>query len=1499
MRNTLIYISILLLALSQLGATDLIRPRMNLTSTPTGVHVNLDFQHVTESQWRTMLESPDAFHQFGYGVAGGPGDAALPMITELIPIAGDGVPVIRQLDRMEYRLNSLALKATPAGHLDSDQQTIEIAAYDWDRSTRSFPTDILPGEPVRIKGQLYLPLTIHPVSLDQTSRTPQIPTSIQFDIEGIELAEGLEDSNDGGIRSVITPGDQFAPRGRYLIITPPQFETYISYFADWKRRMGYQVNVVSTSVAGASASTLKAYIQNLWDAGIDRPDFLVLVGDEDQGIGGHYIQNPQGENLVTDHPYALLEGDDSFPELMVGRLSVDSVSELVAFTGKIVAYESNPFTENSDWFQRALMISTTWGAASAEDTKEWVADKLIENGFSQVYTAYHPNVSTTSAISTPINSGVGFVNYRGFGMYNGWFGPDFTNTDIYNLIRNGAMTPVITSVVCGGGNFAATTEDPCFGEAWTRIGTFSVPKGAVAFFGPSELYTHTQFNNVIDIGIYSGIFDQGITTLGEALWNGKFELWRNYYQNTFFPFDQTPEFYHHIYNLLGDPGMQLWTTAPQAISVNHLEVLTTADNAITIDVSNDMDQNVAGAYVSLLNGENAVGGYTNSQGEITLPFMPGAETEIDLTITGKNLHPYLATIPVSGAEFQVSLASWTIATGDQLTPGQSSTMSISLENSGDAINGLEIDVHTNTPGISLSTTPTTLNIPANATYQFDPVTIQATDQVAHGLQIEIVVVVSSGPSSISWSKFMTVQAPVVSINNLSLVSGNLDSGDTALVSLEMLNSGGLASGPMTITALPHDLVDISQAPMACPSIDVDGTGMVTGSFDMVFSDQVFPGERLILQFECSQENRVQILEYEIEVGLLSRYGPSRSDDYGYRMFDNWDLAYSKAPAYDWIEIDPNQGGLFGTTINVTDLYEEGDASRSLTLPFPVTYYGETYHTITVCSNGWAAFGNQTVVDFHNRTIPSPIGPTAMLAPFWDDLVTSPGVVLRKNLNAGEAYIIEWSRMENLNNNNELSFQIIIYDTEEYPTISGDNDIKFQYQTYENIDVEGNFSTVGIESPEYDTGLLASYNGIDDYSIGNIRSGSAILFTTDRGERLPDALASVSNTQMNFSQNPWTSAQDSIIITNVGESPLAYNININSDFNRLPPGPPMPHENVTKTTPSIVENPASTREGSDAYGYFWRDSNDPSGPVYNWIDIETQENRVYLQGDLDDSSVGPLALGFAFPFYDGVFSHMFASSNGTISFFGNYAPWLNTFLPSTSAPSALIAPWWDDLNNDVNPQGSLYFWSNGYDQCILTWKDFPQWGTSDVYSFQVIFNSFGKMLFQYQTVDGAINSSTIGIQSAERNAGLLIRYNEETPFEAETAISIQPPVPWFMASGWSGQINPGESSAFVMDIQSLNLDPGHYQKNLTLFTSAANHRETPIIVGLDVIHGQPPLGDVTFDYVLNIQDLMKMLDFILLIEEMNEDQFDVADISIDNAVNIIDVVMLIEEILETQ
>ena len=69
------------------------------------------------------------------------------------------------------------------------------------------------------------------------------------------------------------------------------------------------------------------------------------------------------------------------------------------------------------------------------------------------------------------------------------------------------------SYVCNSNDFA-NNVDPCLAEAILRGGTPTVPKGGVAFVGPSDLHTSTKYNNVINAYMYDAMLNHGVVELG-------------------------------------------------------------------------------------------------------------------------------------------------------------------------------------------------------------------------------------------------------------------------------------------------------------------------------------------------------------------------------------------------------------------------------------------------------------------------------------------------------------------------------------------------------------------------------------------------------------------------------------------------------------------------------------------------------------------------------------------------------------------------------------------------------------------------------------------------------------------------------------------------------------------------------------------------------------------------------------------------------------------------
>ena len=219
------------------------------------------------------------------------------------------------------------------------------------------------------------------------------------------------------------------------------------------------------------------------------------------------------------------------------------------------------------------------------------------------------------------------------------------------------------------------------------------------------------------------------------------------------------------------------------------------------------------------------------------------------------------------------------------------------------------------------------------------------------------------------------------------------------------------------------------------------------------------------------------------------------------------MTYEFAPAFSYYNIS---AGL-GSNLNLNDAGEK-NAITTLTstvrgLPFPFKFYGQIYDSITICSNGWCAFGNQAWNDnFRNYQIPAMQAPQAMIAPYWQDLCTSGGGGVWTYASAdSHTFVIQWKAAQMSTSGScgsiSLDFEVILRDPSFYPTDDGNGQVLVQYlaastsTTDISREVEG--CGVGIQDARGTTGL-AYYNQYPGYSPGAaaIAANRAILFTTE-------------------------------------------------------------------------------------------------------------------------------------------------------------------------------------------------------------------------------------------------------------------------------------------------------------------------------------------------------------------------------------------------------------------
>lgn len=196
-------------------------------------------------------------------------------------------------------------------------------------------------------------------------------------------------------------------------------------------------------------------------------------------------------------------------------------------------------------------------------------------------------------------------------------------------------------------------------------------------------------------------------------------------------------------------------------------------------------------------------------------------------------------------------------------------------------------------------------------------------------------------------------------------------------------------------------------------------------------------------------------------------------------------------------------------------------------------------------------------------------------------------------------------------------------------------------------------------------------------------------------------------------------------------------------------------------------------GPDLYGYIWKDSNEPNGPAFNWIDITTKPNVVQVNGLSDDNNLGPFPIGFNFQYYWYGVSQYWIGSNGYIAFNNGQISSPFPTIPGSAQPNNFIAPFAADLNFDgAANTGACYYWQNATnDTLIVSYENAPFWSPTaangyiqGANSFQIILSNVDSSItFQYNLQNGVsagtANILSIGIENNSGTIGLQHSYGQ--------------------------------------------------------------------------------------------------------------------------------------------
>jgi hypothetical protein len=178
------------------------------------------------------------------------------------------------------------------------------------------------------------------------------------------------------------------------------------------------------------------------------------------------------------------------------------------------------------------------------------------------------------------------------------------------------------------------------------------------------------------------------------------------------------------------------------------------------------------------------------------------------------------------------------------------------------------------------------------------------------------------------------------------------------------------------------------------------------------------------------------------------------DSFGYTWIDS---NQPGGPAYNWVEIST-----VGQNTGITG----DDQALSFTLPFNFSYYGNTYSSVYICSNGNLQFTTTPSTAWTNNTLPNASSPLNIVAPFWDDmyLPAGGGNIYYYNDVANNRFVVQYDSMPHITDYTyRYTYEVLLY---------SDGHIVFQY---ENLIGDVASCTVGQQNATGTDGLQVVYN----------------------------------------------------------------------------------------------------------------------------------------------------------------------------------------------------------------------------------------------------------------------------------------------------------------------------------------------------------------------------------------------------------------------------------------
>jgi len=497
-----------------------------------------------------------------------------------------------------------------------------------------------------------------------------------------------------------------------LIITATPFDTVFQRFSQWKNARGLRTrlavvdSIYSNYPGRDQQEKLRNFvIEQYQSKGIG---YLLLAGD--YGLvpartafavhSGYEEPSYVGiDSLICDLYFSDLDGSwdlngngifgetedsvDMYPEIAVGRATVNSIFQAQTFVDKILTYEKAPpagYLNRGSFWASTLDVNTD--AAKGKEIIAW--DYLIDF-FRPVEKLYQSSGNENPAtIIQALNDGRHLINHNGHsGFFKMQGGNGWLDTMLMDTLHNPGEWGILYSQGCQAAGFDSNSIAEHFvnnpqGGGLAFIGNSRYGWYTPYFpgYGPSDLYDNAFFDQLLikrarDLGWALGFSKADLIPLSRV--DGIFR-WVNY-----------------NLNLLGDPTLSVWTAAPESLEIICMDSISTGAFGLQVCV-NKNGEPAAGAVVTFYIDSSYVRAVTGPDGQVLLSGFTSAGQDAQLSVWSTNCLPAEKTVrvvaPCPSLLYAGHRWSETIGNGDGLPgPGESGTLEILVKNTGSLSSG--------------------------------------------------------------------------------------------------------------------------------------------------------------------------------------------------------------------------------------------------------------------------------------------------------------------------------------------------------------------------------------------------------------------------------------------------------------------------------------------------------------------------------------------------------------------------------------------------------------------------------------------------------------------------------------------------------------------------------------------------------------------------------------------------------------------------------------------